>query len=71
MCQLLCWFYELITRSLGYWDRTDCSIIKETKEILLEQFKEVQEAVSGSGKQLVIARNPQQHPILPILVDFP
>lgn len=58
MSQILCWCYKVITHKLGYWDRADCSFVKETEEILQKQFREVQEVESGSGKQLVVALAP-------------
>ncbi len=56
--QLMCGLYRAFTRKLGYWDRTDCLLVKETEQIFKKQFKEVLDIASSSGKQLLIARYP-------------
>jgi len=57
--QLLYWLYSAFIRKLGYWDRTDCLLVKETEIALKKQFKEVLAVPSDSGKQLLFARYPK------------
>ena len=49
--KLLIWLYQVITRRLGYLDRADFSLERETEEAARKQFKTVSKVVSGSHKR--------------------
>ena len=51
----ICMLYRLVTKMLGFCDRTDFSLLTETQKLLEEYFREVKRVDSNMTKQLLYA----------------
>ena len=56
--RLLMRFYKHATKALGYVDRADFSLEKETLEIARQKFKKVSKVESADNKYLIFAQDP-------------
>lgn len=56
--RLLVWLYHRVTRQLGYLDRVDASLERETREEAKKRFTEVSTIPSGLHERVLVARYP-------------